>query len=52
VARVAGARPGRTEPGVRGLEELDAHMAAEERTFLSPVILREDQIRHPLTDGR
>jgi hypothetical protein len=27
-------------------EELDAHMAAEERTFLSPVTLRDDVI-HP-----
>ena len=26
-------------------EELDAHMAAEERTFLSPVTLRDDVIR-------
>jgi hypothetical protein len=26
-------------------EELDAHIAAEERTFLSPVTLREDVIR-------
>jgi hypothetical protein len=26
-------------------EELDAHMAAEERTFLAPVTLREDVIR-------
>jgi hypothetical protein len=26
-------------------DELDAHMAAEERTFLSPVTLREDVIR-------
>ena len=25
-------------------EELDAHMAAEERTFLSPVTLRDDVI--------
>ncbi len=31
-------------------EQLDAHMAAEERTFLSPVLLRTDQIRHPPTD--
>ena len=27
------------------IEELDAHMAAEERTFLSPLILRVDEIR-------
>ena len=27
------------------VEELEAHMAAEERTFLSPVTLREDVIR-------
>lgn len=27
------------------VEELDAHMAAEERTFLSPVTLRDDVIR-------
>jgi iron-sulfur cluster repair protein YtfE (RIC family) len=26
-------------------EEIDAHMAAEERTFLSPVTLRDDVIR-------
>lgn len=26
------------------IEELDAHMAAEERTFLSPLILRDDEI--------
>jgi hypothetical protein len=26
------------------VDELDAHMAAEERTFLSPVVLREDVI--------
>lgn len=26
-------------------EELDAHMAAEERTFLAPVTLRDDVIR-------
>jgi iron-sulfur cluster repair protein YtfE (RIC family) len=25
-------------------EELDAHMAAEERTFLSPVLLRDDEL--------
>jgi iron-sulfur cluster repair protein YtfE (RIC family) len=28
------------------IEELDAHMAAEERTFLSPLILRDDKIGH------
>src|SRR5512140_96397 len=29
------------------IEDLDAHMAAEERTFLSPVVLRQDVItRH------
>jgi iron-sulfur cluster repair protein YtfE (RIC family) len=29
------------------VDELDAHMAAEERTFLSPVVLRDDVItRH------
>jgi iron-sulfur cluster repair protein YtfE (RIC family) len=27
-------------------EELDAHMAAEERTFLNPLVLHEDTIRH------
>jgi hypothetical protein len=27
------------------VEDLDAHMAAEERTFLSPVTLRDDVIR-------
>jgi iron-sulfur cluster repair protein YtfE (RIC family) len=26
------------------VEELDAHMAAEERTFLSPLLLRDDEI--------
>jgi iron-sulfur cluster repair protein YtfE (RIC family) len=26
------------------VDELDAHMAAEERTFLSPLILRDDEI--------
>jgi iron-sulfur cluster repair protein YtfE (RIC family) len=26
------------------VEELDAHMAAEERTFLSPVLLRDEEI--------
>jgi iron-sulfur cluster repair protein YtfE (RIC family) len=26
------------------IEELDAHMAAEERTFLSPLILRDDEL--------
>jgi hypothetical protein len=30
-------------------EELEAHMAAEERTFLSPAVLRSPQ---PLTGGR
>lgn len=33
------------------VEELDAHMAAEERTFLSPLVLREDVIqRHRRND--
>ena len=32
-------------------EELDAHMAAEERTFLSPLILRADEIEHPVSGG-
>jgi iron-sulfur cluster repair protein YtfE (RIC family) len=32
-------------------EELDAHMAAEERTFLSPLILRADQIGRPMPGG-
>lgn len=27
------------------VEELDAHMAAEERTFLSPLVLHEDRIQ-------
>ena len=27
-------------------EELDAHMAAEERTFLSPMTLRDDVVHH------
>jgi iron-sulfur cluster repair protein YtfE (RIC family) len=31
------------------IEELDAHMAAEERTFLSPLILRADDLGHPLS---
>lgn len=30
------------------IEELDAHMAAEERTFLSPLILRADEIERAL----
>jgi iron-sulfur cluster repair protein YtfE (RIC family) len=30
-------------------EELDAHMAAEERTFLSPLILRADEIGRPVS---
>ena len=32
-------------------EELDAHMAAEERTFLSPVTLRDDVIQARLRIG-
>ena len=32
------------------IEELDAHMAAEERTFLSPVILHDDAIGRTLSD--
>jgi iron-sulfur cluster repair protein YtfE (RIC family) len=32
-------------------EELEAHMAAEERTFLSQVILRADEIDRPLPRG-
>jgi iron-sulfur cluster repair protein YtfE (RIC family) len=32
-------------------EELDAHMAAEERTFLSPLILRADEIARPMSGG-
>jgi iron-sulfur cluster repair protein YtfE (RIC family) len=31
-------------------EELDAHMSAEERTFLSPMTLREDVIRRRTRD--
>jgi len=34
------------------LEELDAHMAAEERTFLSPLILRAEDIRRPTSGGK
>jgi iron-sulfur cluster repair protein YtfE (RIC family) len=30
-------------------DELEAHMAAEERTFLSPLILRADEIGRPLS---
>jgi iron-sulfur cluster repair protein YtfE (RIC family) len=33
------------------IEELDAHMAAEERTFLSPLILRADEIGRPMSGG-
>jgi iron-sulfur cluster repair protein YtfE (RIC family) len=33
------------------IEELEAHMAAEERTFLSPLILRADEIARPISDG-
>lgn len=33
------------------IEELEAHMAAEERTFLSPLILRADEIARPVSDG-
>ena len=32
-------------------EELDAHMAAEERTFLSPLILRADELGRLLSGG-
>jgi iron-sulfur cluster repair protein YtfE (RIC family) len=32
------------------IEDLDAHMAAEERTFLSPVILHDDVIGRVLLD--
>ena len=32
-------------------EELDAHMAAEERTFLSPLILDADEIACPLSSS-
>lgn len=32
-------------------EEIDAHMAAEERTFLSPVTLRDDVIQMRLREG-
>jgi len=32
-------------------EEIDAHMAAEERTFLSPVTLRDDVIQTRLREG-
>jgi iron-sulfur cluster repair protein YtfE (RIC family) len=31
------------------IEELDAHMAAEERTFLSPLILRADEIERAVS---
>lgn len=33
------------------VEELDAHMAAEERTFLSPLILRDDEMAHTVARG-
>jgi iron-sulfur cluster repair protein YtfE (RIC family) len=33
------------------MEELEAHMAAEERTFLSPLILRADKLGRPLSRG-
>jgi iron-sulfur cluster repair protein YtfE (RIC family) len=33
------------------IEELEAHMAAEERTFLSPLILRADQLGRPASGG-
>jgi hypothetical protein len=33
------------------LEELDAHMAAEERTVLSPLILRADEIGRIMSGG-
>lgn len=33
-------------------EELDAHMAAEERTFLSPLILRADEVERPVSGGK
>jgi iron-sulfur cluster repair protein YtfE (RIC family) len=33
------------------IEELEAHMAAEERTFLSPLILRADELGRPLSRG-
>lgn len=32
-------------------EEIDAHMAAEERTFLSPVTLRDDVLQTRLREG-
>jgi iron-sulfur cluster repair protein YtfE (RIC family) len=32
-------------------EELDAHMAAEERTFLSPVLLRDDELARRVPGG-
>jgi iron-sulfur cluster repair protein YtfE (RIC family) len=32
-------------------EELDAHMAAEERTFLSPLLLRADELGRPMSGG-
>lgn len=33
------------------IEELEAHMAAEERTFLSPLILRADELGRPISDS-
>jgi iron-sulfur cluster repair protein YtfE (RIC family) len=32
-------------------DELEAHMAAEERTFLSPLILRADEIGRSMSEG-
>jgi iron-sulfur cluster repair protein YtfE (RIC family) len=34
------------------IEDLDAHMAAEERTFLSPLILRDGEIAHTVSHGK